>query len=80
MTGTVARPARGELVAFVHALRAAGVTVSPGQLLAHLDAVAAVGPTDLRDLYLAGRVTLVVDHRDRGVLVDADARRRLVGG
>lgn len=59
-----ARPARGELVAFVHVLRAAGVVVSPDQLLAHLDAVAAVAPADLRDLYLTGRVTLVCDPGD----------------
>lgn len=64
MTTAPSLPARGELVAFVHVLRAAGVTVSPGQVLAHLDAVSDVAPTDLRDLHLIGRVTLVSDPRD----------------
>lgn len=64
MTTPQARAARGELFAFVHVLRAAGVAVSPGQALAHLDAVAAVAPTDLRGLYLTGRVTLVSDPGD----------------
>jgi uncharacterized protein with von Willebrand factor type A (vWA) domain len=64
VSAATARPARGELLAFVHVLRSTGVTVSPDQVLAHLDAVAAVAPSDLRDLYLTGRVTLVSDPRD----------------
>jgi uncharacterized protein with von Willebrand factor type A (vWA) domain len=50
----------GLLVAFGHELRAAGLAVGSGDVLMYSTAVAALDPTDLQDLYWAGRTTLVI--------------------
>jgi uncharacterized protein with von Willebrand factor type A (vWA) domain len=47
------------LVSFCGALRAAGLLAGSGDVLTYTGAVAALDPTDLVDLYWAGRVTLV---------------------
>ena len=47
------------LVSFSRELRAAGVAVGSGDVLGYCAAMAPLDPTDLLDLYWAGRVTLV---------------------
>lgn len=47
------------LVDFGHALRSAGLAVGSGDVLAYCAAMAALDPTDLVDLYWAGRTTMV---------------------
>ena len=49
----------GVLVNFVRELRTAGLAVGTGDAAAYCAAVAALDPTDLVDLYWAGRTTLV---------------------
>ena len=49
----------GVLSGFVAALRAAGLAVGTGDLLTYCAAMAPLDPTDLLDLYWAGRATLV---------------------
>ena len=49
----------GGLVGFVRALRAEGLAVAVGATLVFVQAAAAVGSTDRRSLYWAGRATLV---------------------
>jgi uncharacterized protein len=52
------------LVEFGHELRDAGMPVGSGDLLTYCTAVAALDPTDIEDLYWAGRTTMVTrpDH------------------
>jgi uncharacterized protein with von Willebrand factor type A (vWA) domain len=52
------------LVDFGRALRAAGLTVGTGDVLAFCGSLAALDPTDLVDLYWAGRTTLVTRRED----------------
>jgi uncharacterized protein with von Willebrand factor type A (vWA) domain len=52
------------LVGFAHALRRAGLAVGSGDLLTYCAAMAPLDPTDLLDLYWAGRVTLVSRNGD----------------
>ena len=47
------------MVDFAHALRAAGLAVGTGDVLTYCLAMAPLDPTDLVDLYWAGRTTLV---------------------
>lgn len=54
----------GLLVDFSRALRAAGLTVGTGDVLTYCSAMAPLDPTDLVDLYWAGRTTLVSRHED----------------
>jgi uncharacterized protein with von Willebrand factor type A (vWA) domain len=49
----------GMLAEFGSELRAAGIAVGSGDLLTYCGALAALDPTDLLDLYWAGRTTLV---------------------
>ena len=49
----------GVLAGFAAALRAAGLSVGTGDLLTYCAAMAPLDPTDLLDLYWAGRATLV---------------------
>lgn len=49
----------GHLVDVARRLRAAGVAVGSGQVVAYRDAVAAMHPADVADLYWAGRATLI---------------------
>ncbi len=57
-------PFAGVLVGFAHSLRAAGLTVGTGDVLAYTSAMAALDPSDLVDLFWAGRATLISRHED----------------
>jgi uncharacterized protein len=59
-------PFAGVLVSFARELRAAGVTVGTGDVLAYCSAMRPLDPADLADLYWAGRVTLVSRREDIG--------------
>ena len=52
------------LVGFAAELRAAGLTVGTGDVLTYFAAMTPLDPTDLVDLYWAGRATLVSRHED----------------
>jgi uncharacterized protein len=52
-------PLTDVLVGFAHELRADGMTVGTGDVLTYCSAMAPLDPTDLLDLYWAGRTTLV---------------------
>jgi uncharacterized protein with von Willebrand factor type A (vWA) domain len=75
------------LVGFAHELRAAGLTVGTGDVLGYFAAMTPLDPTDLVDLYWAGRATLLSKHEDQPVYdrvfrayflgEDAPARERL---
>ena len=52
-------PFVGVLVNFAHALRSAGMAVGTGDVLTYCAAMAPLDPSDLLDLYWAGRATLV---------------------
>ena len=54
----------GLLVRFGGALRAAGLAVGSGDVLVYCSAVSKLDPSDLVDLYWAGRATLVTRHDD----------------
>ncbi len=54
----------GLLVAFAGELRAAGLAVGSGDVLVYCSAAATLDPSDLTDLYWAGRATLVTKHDD----------------
>ena len=60
-------PFIGLLVRFADALRAAGLSVGSGDVLTYCAALAPLDPTDLVDLYWAGRTTLVIRHDDIAV-------------
>ena len=47
------------LVGFAHELRATGITVGTGDVLTYCSAMAQLDPSDLLDLYWAGRTTMV---------------------
>ena len=47
------------LVGFARALRAAGITVGTGDVLTYFSAMSPLDPSDLADLYWAGRTTLI---------------------
>ncbi len=66
------------LVAFGRELRAADVRVGSGDILTLCAAVAALDPTDLVDLYWAGRGTLL-SRRDQIEVYDAVFRRFFLG-
>jgi len=52
------------LVNFARALRTAGLAVGSGDVLTYCAAMVPLDPTDLLDLYWAGRTTLVTRHED----------------
>ncbi|HYK28504.1 MAG TPA: VWA domain-containing protein [Streptosporangiaceae bacterium] len=54
----------GLLVDFARALRAAGLVVGTGDVLTYCSAMTPLDPTDLVDLYWAGRTSLVSRHED----------------
>jgi uncharacterized protein len=60
----VADPFTSVLVGFADELRAAGLTVGTGDVLTYFAAMTPLDPTDLVDLYWAGRATLVTRHED----------------
>ena len=57
-------PFTGLLVKFAGELRAAGLAVGSGDVLLYCSALSRLDPTDLVDLYWAGRATLVNRHDD----------------
>lgn len=66
------------LVNFGHALRAEGLTVGSGDILTYCRAMAPLDPTDLVDLYWAGR-TCLVTRRDDISTYDEVFRRFFLG-
>ena len=71
-------PFVGMLVDFARELRAAGLAVGSGDVLTYCAAMAALDPTDLLDLYWAGRTTLVT-RRDQIPIYDRVFRRFFLG-
>jgi uncharacterized protein len=57
-------PFAGVLVGFARELRTAGLTVGTGDVLAYCSAMTPLDPSDLVDLYWAGRATLVNRQED----------------
>src|SRR5262249_5322386 len=55
------------LVDFARALRAAGLAVGSGEVLTYCTAMTSLDPSDLLDLYWAGRTTLVARHEQIGI-------------
>jgi uncharacterized protein with von Willebrand factor type A (vWA) domain len=60
----VSDPFSRVLIGFARELRAAGLTVGTGDVLSYFAAMTPLDPTDLVDLYWAGRATLVSRHED----------------
>jgi uncharacterized protein len=60
----VADPFTSVLIGFADELRSAGLTVGSGDVLSYFAAMTPLDPTDLVDLYWAGRATLVSRHED----------------
>jgi hypothetical protein len=60
-------PFTSVLVGFAHELRAGGLRVGTGDVLTYFAAMTPLDPTDLVDLYWAGRATLLSGHEDEGV-------------
>ena len=54
----------GVLVGFARELRAAGLTVGTGDVVTYIEAAAVLNPSDLLDLYWAGRASLVTRRDD----------------
>src|SRR5580658_10487844 len=71
-------PFTSVLVGFAHELRAAGLTVGTGDVLTYFAAMTPLDPTDLVDLYWAGRATLV-SRREDGGTYDQVFRRYFLG-
>jgi len=71
-------PFTSVLVGFAHELRAAGLRVGTGDVLTYFAAMTPLDPTDLVDLYWAGRATLLSGHEDEGVY-DQVFRRYFLG-
>jgi uncharacterized protein len=71
-------PLTSVLVGFARELRAAGLTVGTGDVLAYFAAMTPLDPTDLVDLYWAGRATLIGRHQD-GDTYDQVFRRYFLG-
>jgi uncharacterized protein with von Willebrand factor type A (vWA) domain len=67
------------LADFSRELRAAGLAVGTGDMLAYCSAMSSLDPSDLLDLYWAGRVTLVT-RRDDLPVYDEVFRRFFLGG
>jgi uncharacterized protein with von Willebrand factor type A (vWA) domain len=55
------------LIGFTHELRAAGLTVGTGDVLTYFAAMTPLDPTDLLDLYWAGKTTLLTRHEDHAI-------------
>ena len=66
------------LVDFARALRGSGVAVGSGDVLTYVAAMQALDPTDLQDLYWAGRTTMVT-RRDQLPVYDRVFRRFFLG-
>ena len=57
----------GVLLGFAGALRGAGLRVGTGDALTYVAAMTSLDPSDLVDLYWAGRAALLTRHEDEGV-------------
>jgi hypothetical protein len=66
-TSQAGDPFTGVLLGFARGLRTAGLRVGTGDVLSYLAAMTPLDPTDLVDLYWAGRATLVSRHEDESV-------------
>jgi uncharacterized protein with von Willebrand factor type A (vWA) domain len=77
-TSDTSDPFTSVLVGFAHELRGAGLTVGTGDVLTYFAAMTPLDPTDLIDLYWAGRATLVSRHSDDSVY-DQVFRRYFLG-
>jgi uncharacterized protein len=64
---SAAGPLTDVLLGFARELRSAGLRVGTGDVLSYLAAMTPLDPTDLVDLYWAGRPTLLSRHEDEGV-------------
>jgi len=62
-----AGPFTSVLLGFARELRAAGLRVGTGDVLSYVAAMTPLDPTDLIDLYWAGRATLLTRHEDESV-------------
>jgi uncharacterized protein with von Willebrand factor type A (vWA) domain len=62
------------LAGFAHELRSGGLSVGTGQVLSFCRGLALLDPTDLRDVYWAGRACLVSRHEDLAAYDAAFAR------
>jgi uncharacterized protein with von Willebrand factor type A (vWA) domain len=71
-------PFVGVLVAFAGELRRAGLAVGSGDVLTYCAAMAPLDPTDLLDLYWAGRATMVI-RRDQIPVYDRVFRAFFLG-
>jgi uncharacterized protein len=69
----------GVLVDFSHELRVAGLAVGSGDILTYCSAMGALDPSDLLDLYWAGRTTLVT-RQDAIAVYDEVFRRFFLTG
>jgi uncharacterized protein len=65
--GTAADRFTAVLLGFARELRAAGLRVGTGDVLSYLAAMTPLDPSDLLDLYWAGRATLLCRHEDEPV-------------
>src|SRR5215470_8576086 len=74
----VADPFTGVLVGFARELRRAGLTVGTGDVLTYFEAMTPLDPSDLVDLYWAGRATLV-SRREDITVYDQVFRRYFLG-
>jgi uncharacterized protein len=72
-------PFVGLLVDFSRELRSAGLAVGSGDVLAYCSAMGSLDPSDLLDLYWAGRTTLVT-RRESIPVYDEVFRRFFLGG
>ena len=77
-TATTGTPFVDVLVGFARALREAGVPVGSGDVLTYTAAMDPLDPTDLVDLYWAGRTALVT-RRDQLPVYDRVFRRWYLG-
>lgn len=66
------------IVSFGRELRVEGMPVGSGELLTYCEAIAALNPGDLLDLYWAGRSTLIAKH-DQIPVYDRASRRFFLG-
>src|ERR1700751_1235900 len=74
----VTDPLTGVLVGFAHELRRAGISVGTGDVLTYFAAMTPLDPSDLVDLYWAGRATLV-SRREATPVYDEVFRRYFLG-
>ncbi len=73
------RDLRQEAMAFVDALRGAGLAVPPSRAITFLEGLAALEPPDVLDTFWTGRATLVA-HPDDRATYDRVFRDHFVGG